>query len=127
MRPGFLGAALVCGGLAAVLAGAGAAEIEVAVQPRRLEEKALPPAPMSAPLEDAVAQGTFVPEIEPNNGTSTATPLGGADVLATGTILPGGDEDWWSFSGSAGDRVYVALQTAFSSELVNGGNSELRL
>ncbi|HEX5045268.1 MAG TPA: proprotein convertase P-domain-containing protein [Candidatus Polarisedimenticolaceae bacterium] len=118
----FLGAALVCGGLTAVLAGT-----EVAVQPTRSQEKPLPDGPMEALFEDAAAPGGFVPEIEPNNTAGTATALGGADVQATGTILPGGDEDWWSFSGTAGDRVYVGLQTAFSSELVNGGNSELRL
>ena len=98
MRPGFLGAVLVCGGLAAVLAGARAAGIEVGVQPSRSQEKPLPPAPLSALFEDAVAQGNFVPEIEPNNGTATATPLGGADVLAIATIFPSADENWWSIT-----------------------------
>src|SRR5262245_18250887 len=116
MRLRVLRGAVVCGGLTAVLAGTGVAKIEVAVQPTRTaEEKVLPAAPAETAPEEALAQGTFVPEVEPNNAMATATPLGGADVLATGTILPGLDEDWWSFSAIAGDRIYVALQTAFSS------------
>jgi len=131
LRPRLLRAALVWGWFAAALAVSEAPKLEVAVQPVRTPEKTVlapsPTEPAAALLDDAVSQGTFVLEIEPNNTSATATSLPGADLVATGTILPGGDEDWWSFTASAGDRVYAALQTAFSSELVNGGNSELRL
>jgi hypothetical protein len=128
----FVCAALVCGWVVAALAAPEPApQIVPARQPDRPEGK-----PVEEPVRegdaaslaaDFAAQGNFVPEVEPNNTDNTATPLGSGDAVALGTIFPAADVDWWSFTASAGDRVYAALQTAFSTELANGGNSELRL
>ncbi|MBA4853983.1 3-coathanger stack domain-containing protein [Emticicia sp. BO119] len=54
-------------------------------------------------------------EIEPNNEVVTAMPLGGNDVKVKGFINPNGDNDYYSFTANAGERVYVATQTAFSA------------
>ncbi|GAB3514835.1 hypothetical protein GCM10027442_30080 [Emticicia fontis] len=54
-------------------------------------------------------------EVEPNNDVITAMPLGGNDVKIKGFINPSGDNDYYSFTATAGDRVYVATQTAFSA------------
>jgi len=57
----------------------------------------------------------FVAEVEPNNDSMTATPLGGDDVVARANVFPNADVDYWSFSGAAGDRVYAATMTSYSS------------
>ncbi|WP_165372219.1 proprotein convertase P-domain-containing protein [Emticicia agri] len=54
-------------------------------------------------------------EIEPNNDVITAMPLGGNDVKVKGYINPNADIDFYTFTANAGDKVYVATQTAFSS------------
>ena len=67
----------------------------------------------------------YVYEVEPNNTFGEATPLGGTDVVARGYVFPAADEDFFSFQGNAGDRVYIATQTAFASS--TGGDSFLEL
>lgn len=67
----------------------------------------------------------YVGEGEPNDTFATATPLGGANVVARGSIFPNGDLDWYSFSAAAGDRVYAAVMTSFSSNA--SSDSQLRL
>lgn len=57
----------------------------------------------------------YVDEKESNNTAATAQPLTGRNIKVKGTIQPGTDLDWFSFSADAGDRVYAAAQTAFSS------------
>ncbi len=57
----------------------------------------------------------FVEEVEPNNTFDTATPLGGSNVVALGNVFPNADQDFYSFSANAGDRVYAAVMTALSS------------
>jgi subtilisin-like proprotein convertase family protein len=69
----------------------------------------------------SAAQG-LVSEREPNDTAATATPLGGTNVAATGNIYrlsngptaAIGDIDTWSFSGTAGDRVYAATMTSWA-------------
>jgi len=56
-----------------------------------------------------------VREAEPNGTPATATPLGGSSAVALGTVYPNNDLDYYSFAGAAGDRVYAATQTSFSS------------
>jgi len=54
-------------------------------------------------------------EIEPNGTTATATPLSGSNLKLTGNLFPNGDIDFYSFSATAGDRVYAATMTSFSA------------
>src|SRR6185295_3513749 len=54
-------------------------------------------------------------EVEPNGTSATATPLSGTSVKVTAAINPNGDQDFYSFSATAGDRVYAATQTSFSA------------
>jgi subtilisin-like proprotein convertase family protein len=65
----------------------------------------------------------FVSEVEPNNTSATAQPLTGTNVRLRGNVqfnrvptppVPN-DLDFYSFSGTMGDRVYAAVQTSFSS------------
>jgi uncharacterized repeat protein (TIGR01451 family) len=57
----------------------------------------------------------YPPEVEPNDTSATATPLGGTAVAREGNIFANGDIDVWSFTGAAGDRVYAATMTSLSS------------
>ena len=54
-------------------------------------------------------------EAEPNGTPATATPLGGSAAVALGAVFPNNDQDYYSFTGAAGDRVYAATQTSFSA------------
>lgn len=54
-------------------------------------------------------------ETEPNGTAATATPLGGTNVRIKGDIFPNADIDFFSFSATAGDRVYAAVMTSDSS------------
>src|SRR5262245_29216128 len=89
-----------------------------ASEPARVEGKAGTPAPRSSsrliPNGAAPVPGrTF--EIEPNGTPATATPLTGTSAIAVGNIFPGADADYWSFTATAGDRVYAAVMTSFSA------------
>jgi len=57
----------------------------------------------------------FVVEVEDNDSSANATPLGGDAVIAAGNLFPNGDVDYWSFQALEGDRVYVATMTGFSA------------
>ena len=57
----------------------------------------------------------FKDEVEPNNTAATAQPLGGTNIRLRGYIQPGTDSDFYSFTATAGDRLYTAVQTALSS------------
>ncbi len=64
-------------------------------------------------------------EVEPNETAATATPItlvNGAAVIQA-NILPIGDVDYYSFTGTAGDRVYAAVVTQLSA----GSNSDSQL
>lgn len=53
-------------------------------------------------------------EREPNGTTATATALTGTEVKIKGSIQPGTDVDFYSFTAPAGARIYAATQTGFS-------------
>jgi autotransporter-associated beta strand protein len=62
----------------------------------------------------------FVTEVEPNNTSDTAQAVAGSQVRLRGDLyrfpLPAvGDEDFYSFAATAGDRVYAATMTSFSA------------
>ncbi len=77
------------------------------------------PANNSATDTDVVATGapaaSVVREVEPNGTPATATPLGGRNVHVYATVYPNADEDYFSFTAAAGDKVYAATMTSFSS------------
>jgi subtilisin-like proprotein convertase family protein len=64
-------------------------------------------------------------EIEPNDTFMTATNLPGSEVKIRGDIFGNGDLDWFRFTAAAGDRVYAAVMTSYSSSAST--DSELRL
>ena len=63
----------------------------------------------------AMTSNQYPPEVEPNDTSATATPITGTSAAREGNIFPAGDIDFWSFSGTAGDRVYAATMTSLSS------------
>ncbi len=79
--------------------------------------------PPSAP-QDVLGQG-YVSEVEPNNTSATATPLGGSDVVVRANVFPNADVDWYSFTAAVGDRVYAATMTSFSANA--SSDSQLRI
>jgi len=62
----------------------------------------------------ARAGSAYTPEIEPNGSAATATPLA-SGAAAQGNIYPNADVDVWSFSATAGDRIYAAAITSHSA------------
>ena len=81
------------------------------------------PAPAYAPF--AVLGQGFVAEVEPNDTSAQATPLGSSSAVARGSVFPNGDIDWYSFTAAAGDRVYAAVMTSFSASAST--DSQLRI
>ncbi len=67
----------------------------------------------------------YLGEVEPNDTSGTATPLGGTNVVARGNVYPNGDVDWYSFTAAAGDRLYAAVMTNFSANAST--DSQLRV
>jgi subtilisin-like proprotein convertase family protein len=64
-------------------------------------------------------------EQEPNNAAATATPLpASGDARVIGNIASTIDEDFYSFTAQAGDRVYAAVMTSASNV---GSGSQLRI
>ncbi len=57
----------------------------------------------------------YATEVEPNGTTGTATPLAGSNLVVRATLFPNGDVDFYSFSATAGDRIYAATMTSFSA------------
>ncbi|MHB9033492.1 MAG: PPC domain-containing protein, partial [Anaerolineae bacterium] len=74
---------------------------------------ALAPAP--AGLQTIVNGQALRYEQEPNNSSGEATPLAGMSAVVEGNIRPAADADYYCFTAEAGDRVYAATMTAFSS------------
>ena len=60
---------------------------------------------------------TPVPEVEPNNtpGTATALSLAGGCQAASGSISPGSDLDYYSFTAAPGSKVWAVTDTGPSS------------
>jgi uncharacterized repeat protein (TIGR01451 family) len=67
----------------------------------------------------------FAGEIEPNGTFGTATPLATTNTVVRANLFPAGDIDFYSFTATAGDRVYAATMTAFSAG--NSTDSQLTL
>ena len=70
---------------------------------------------LAVPAGTAWAGQGYVGEVEPNGTTATATPLAGTNLVARAALFPNGDIDFYSFSATAGDRVYAAVMTSFSA------------
>ena len=70
----------------------------------------LPPGLRYAPLSQA-----YSGEAEPNGTVATASPISGTNAVIRGMLYPNGDVDFYSFTASAGDRVYAATMTSFSA------------
>ncbi|MEP7147564.1 MAG: Calx-beta domain-containing protein [Acidobacteriota bacterium] len=64
-------------------------------------------------------------ESEPNNTFGTANVLTGSEVKIRGDVYPNADLDWFSFTAAAGDRVYAAVMTTYSSSAST--DSQLRI
>lgn len=64
-------------------------------------------------------------EVEPNGTPATATPLMGSEGKVRGNVFPNADEDYFSFTANAGDRVYAGVLTSFSAN--TSTDSQLRL
>ncbi len=72
-------------------------------------------APGSSPTAVFTPLGqTFAGETEPNGTSATATPIVGTNVVIKANIVPNADQDFYSFTAAAGDRVYAATQTSHS-------------
>lgn len=57
----------------------------------------------------------FFNETEPNNTAATANALSGSQAVVLGNVNPAGDYDYFSFTANAGDRVFAAVQTQWST------------
>lgn len=64
-------------------------------------------------------------EVEPNGTPATATALMGNEGKVRGNVFPNADEDYFSFTANAGDRVYAGVMTSFSANAST--DSQLRL
>ncbi len=97
------------------------------VQPPAAAQPAAPlPALAPPPALPLAPQGQdFATEIEANNAYTTATSLPSTDLVLLGNIYPATDVDYFSFSASAGDRLYAAVMTGFDASA--GGDSVLTL
>jgi uncharacterized repeat protein (TIGR01451 family) len=73
----------------------------------------------------AWAGQSLLPEVEPNGTSATATPITGTNVVIRANVFPAADVDFYSFSATAGDRVYAAVQTLFDASAVTNGDSLL--
>ena len=78
-----------------------------------------------APEALVLGQG-YGSEVEPNGTAVAATPLSGTNVVVRGNIFPTGDVDFYSFTATAGDRVYAATMTSASASATNGRLTLLR-
>ncbi len=75
----------------------------------------------------------LISETEPNNNAGQANSITGSSAVILGNVYPNGDEDYYSFTANAGDRVYAAIMTSFSAnansdsflEIINPGGGVL--
>lgn len=65
-------------------------------------------------------------ETEPNGTIATANPIVGTTAVIWGTIYPNADEDFYTFTATAGDRVYAAAMTSFSANGSSDSNIEIQ-
>ncbi|MBS1786344.1 MAG: HYR domain-containing protein, partial [Acidobacteria bacterium] len=73
-----------------------------------------PPTQNSSNHIAAVITGTGS-DVEPNGTAATASPILGDSARIRGNLYPNGDIDFYSFSATAGDRVYAATMTSGSA------------
>ncbi|MEQ1607243.1 MAG: Ig-like domain repeat protein, partial [Pyrinomonadaceae bacterium] len=57
----------------------------------------------------------FAGEVEPNGTFATASPIGSAAAVVRAPLFPNGDIDFYSFTATAGDRIYAATMTSSSA------------
>lgn len=77
----------------------------------------------------------LVSEREPNGSLAQANPITGDTVVILGNIYLQSDEDYFSFTANAGNRIYAATQTSFSAsgstdstlEVLNSGGGVLEV
>ncbi|HJU39475.1 MAG TPA: proprotein convertase P-domain-containing protein, partial [Tahibacter sp.] len=67
----------------------------------------------------------YAGEVEPNGTSATASPITGTNVVVRGLLYPNGDIDFYSFTANAGDKVYAATMTSFSTG--NSTDSQLTI
>jgi uncharacterized repeat protein (TIGR01451 family) len=70
-------------------------------------------APISRMVLTGADSGTI--ETEPNGTPATAVPIASNPVKIRGSLFPNGDIDVYSFSATAGSRVYAATMTSASA------------
>jgi subtilisin-like proprotein convertase family protein len=75
----------------------------------------LPALPIRPTAPNAINAGAFSTEVEPNGTTATAQLLTGKSVRLRGNIQLATDLDFYKIAVTAGDRLYVASATTFSS------------
>ena len=119
----FLCLSLASYGVPAPAAAAGgpmevATPVEDAAAKGQVSERPAVPVEVPAGLRYAgppsEAQG-YAGEVEPNGTSATATPLAGTNVVVRANLFPNGDIDFYSFTATAGDRIYAATMTGFSA------------
>jgi uncharacterized repeat protein (TIGR01451 family) len=101
---------------------AAAVQISAAIPQPDEVKGALPPKPSPRQVNPAglryartpLGQG-YAGETEPNGTTATASPIVGGNVVVRANLFPNGDIDFFSFSATAGDRIYAAIMTSFSA------------
>lgn len=75
-----------------------------------------------APGGTEYSGSTLPREVEPNGTSATATPIAGTSARIRANVYPNADVDFYSFSGTAGDRVFAATMTSLSS---NGSTNSI--
>jgi len=66
-----------------------------------------------------------IAETEPNNTIAEANLLPSTNIVVLGNIYPNADSDFFAITAAAGDRVYAAVFTSFSSSLNFDSNLSL--
>lgn len=75
-----------------------------------------PPPQRSPGLPPASVLGMgLAGEVEPNGSSATATPLAGRQGVVRADVWPVADVDFYAIQANAGDRIYAATMTSFSS------------
>jgi subtilisin-like proprotein convertase family protein len=69
----------------------------------------------------------YIVEQEANDTVATAQPVAGRILKIKGNIQRGTDVDYYSFKGTAGDRLYAATQTSFSAGTGLSGDTTIEV
>ncbi len=67
----------------------------------------------------------YVAEVEPNGTVATAQALSGSALTVQGNVYPNADVDYYTFTATAGDRLYAAVQTLWSANASTDSQLEL--